>query len=236
MPLTVEPLAAPIGASIGAWIKAQTIAVAERALREEVGRGFDAQPVVVTDGVPRRDPAMVKPFGRIEFARRTSVAEAVIWALAELRRRSPVGPAERGHYRDDHFVMVNGAQVLGDVRAALMALQPTDRVQIVNPRPYARKIEGATGSRKTGRGKRQALSRQARGGVYRVVVRALEARYGRVMFFDYKLVKLNTGLKVMGDQGGRYRKDGTRTHVKRVQRDQVYPALQFYLKPTDVRN
>jgi hypothetical protein len=236
MPLIVEPLAAPIGASIGAWIKAQTIAVAERALRAEVGRGFDSSPVVVTDGVPRRDPAQVKPFGRIEFARRTSVAEAVLWALAELRQRSPVGPAIRGHYRDDHVVMVNGAQILGDARAALMALQPTDRVQIVNPRPYARKIEGATANKKTGRGKRKALSRQARGGVYRVVIRLLEARFGRVMFFDYKMVPLNTGVKVWGDQGGRYRRNGSRAYVKRVQRNQVYPALQFYQKPTDVRN
>ena len=227
--MIVEPLVAPIGASIGAWIKAQTIAVAESALRAEVGRGFDASPVVVTDGVPRRDPAMVKPFGKIEFARRTGVAEAVIWALAELRRRSPVGPAERGHYRDDHVVMVNGAQILGDVRAALMALQPTDRVQIVNPRPYARKIEGAAASKRSGRGKRKALSSQARGGVYRVVVRALEARYGRVMFFDYKMVPLNTGLQVWGWQGGGARR-------KRVQRNQVYPALQFYQKPTDLPN
>lgn len=229
MPLIKEQLAAPIGVSIGAWIQAQTIAVAERALREEVGRGFDASPVVVTDGVPRRDPALVKPFGKIEFARRTSVAEAVIWALAELRRRSPVGPAVRGHYRDDHVVMVNGAQILGDPRPALLALRPTDRVQIVNPRPYARKIEGATGSKRTGRGKRQALSRQARGGVYRAVVRALEARYGRVMFFDYKMVPLNTGLQVWGWQGGGARR-------RRVLRNHVYPALQFYQKPTDVPN
>ena len=55
MPVTVQNIGPPTTArSLGEREKANTIAVAERALREEVRRGFDNVPVVLTDGVPRR--------------------------------------------------------------------------------------------------------------------------------------------------------------------------------------
>ena len=223
MPVIYEGLSAPeLGRSIGQWVKEHTIAVAERVLREEVRRGFDSQPVVVTDGMPRRDYLQVKPFGRIEFAARTSMAEAVRWALTELQKKSPV---LTGRYASSHTVMINGAEVQGNIWVAMRNVQPTDRVQIVNPRPYARKIEGATANKRTGRGKRAALSRQARSGVYRVVLRALVNRFGKALFFDFKYVNLNTGIKVWGKRG-----------TRRVQRDQVYPALQFFIKPTSLSN
>jgi len=223
MPIIVEGLSAPeLGRSIGQWVKENTIAVAERALQEEVRRGFDSQPVVVTDGMPRRDYLQVKPFGKIEFVARTSMAEAVRWALTELQKRSPV---LTGRYASSHTVMINGAEVEGNIWVALRNVQPTDRVQIVNPQPYARKIEGATANKRTGRGKRAALSRQSRSGVYRVVLRALVNRFGKALFFDFKYVKLDTGIKVWGKRG-----------TRRIQRDQVYPALQFFIKPTSLPN
>ena len=209
-----------LGQSIGQWVKENTIAVAERVLQEEVRRGFDIQPVVVTDGMPRRDYLQVKPFGKIEFVARTSMSDAVRWALTELQKRSPV---LTGRYAGAHTVMINGAEVEGNIWAALRNVQPTDRVQIVNPQPYARKIEGATANKRTSRGKRAALSRQARSGVYRVVLRALVNRFGKALFFDFKYVTLNTGVKVWGKRGAR-----------RVQRDQVYPALQFFIKPSQL--
>lgn len=219
MPVIVEGITTEqLGRSISDWIKAATIETAERVLREEVARGFDNEPVVITDGMPRRDYLQVKPFGRIEFAARTSMAEAVRWALTELQKKSPV---LTGRYASSHTVMINGAEVEGNIWVALRNARPTDRVQIVNPQPYARKIEGATANRRTGRGKRAALSRQAGSGVYRVVLRALVNRFGKALFFDFKYVNLNIGIKVWGKQGAR-----------RVQRDQVYPALQFFIKPT----
>ena len=211
-----------LGRSISDWVKAATIQTAERALGEEVAKGFDNEPVVITDGMPRRDYLQVRPFGRIEFAARTSMAEAVRWALTELQKKSPV---LTGRYASSHTVMINGAEVEGNVWGALRNVRPTDRVQIVNPQPYARKIEGATANRRTGRGKRAALSRQARSGVYRVVLRALVNRFGKALFFDFKYVNLNIGIKVWGKRGAR-----------RVQRDQVYPALQFFIKPTGLPN
>ena len=221
MPVIVEGITTEqLGRSISDWIKAATIETAERVLREEVARGFDNEPVVITDGMPRRDYLQVKPFGRIEFAARTSMAEAVRWALTELQKNSPV---LTGRYASSHTVMINGAEVQGNIWVALRNVQPTDRVQIVNPQPYARKIEGATANRRTGRGKRAALSRQARSGVYRVVLRALVNRFGKALFFDFKYVTLNTGVKVWGKRGAR-----------RVQRDQVYPALQFFIKPSQL--
>jgi hypothetical protein len=223
MPVIVEGITTEqLGRSFSDWIKAATIETAERVLREEVARGFDNEPVVITDGMPRRDYTLVRPFGRIEFAARTSMAEAVRWALTELQKRSPV---LTGRYASSHTVMVNGTEVEGNIWLALRNVRPTDRVQIVNPQPYARKIEGATANRRTGRGKRAALSRQARSGVYRVVLRALVNRFGKALFFDFKYVKLNTGIKVWGKRGAR-----------RVQRDQVYPALQFFIKPTGLPN
>lgn len=202
-------------------IQQATIATAEQALTKAVANGFDNQPVVVTDGKPRADYRLVKPFGQIEFIRRPTMADAVLWALDQLRRRSPV---DSGRYVQSHTVLLNGRQIDGDINGALASVKPTDRVQIVNPLPYARKLEGATASKKTGRKKRKAVSKQARSGIYRVVHRAVASRFGRSLFVDFKYVKLDSGVKVWGDQGG------GKGHVKRVQRDQVYPSIQFYIK------
>ena len=223
----VGPSTEQLGRSIADWVKAETIKVAMDALSQEVRRGFDNQPEVITDGVLRRDPLQVKPFGKIEFVARTTIADAVLWALAELQKKSPV---LTGRYASSHIVMINGEEVRGNIRVALMKVKAGDRVQIVNPQPYARKLEGQTANKKTGRGKRKPSSRQAKGGIYRPVLRALLQRYSKSIFADYKLVKLNTGVRVWGDQGGRYNRAGVKGHVKRVQRDQVYPALQIFAR------
>jgi hypothetical protein len=228
MGVTIEgPSIEQLGKSIGAWVKENTIALAETSLRAEVARGFDNQPVVITDGTPRRDYLNVRPFGKIEFVARHDLAEAVRWALTELQRKSPV---LTGRYASSHVVLLNGKEIEGNIWDTLRkAKSGTDRVRIVNPQPYARKIERATASKKTGRGARKALSRQARSGVYQPVLRALVNRFGRSMFFDFKYVKLSTGLKVWGKSGGS-------KSAKRVQRDQVYPALQFFIKGTGLPN
>lgn len=228
MPVTVQQIGKPTdGKTIGEWVKAAAIRAAEDTLRQEVAKGFDNKPVVVTDGVPRKDYNAVKPFGKIEFIRRPQMAEAALWALDALRKRSPIGPTHR--YVQSHAVLLNKVSISGDLKAALLAVKETDRVQIVNTQPYARKIEGATASKKTGRSKRAALSKQAKGGVYRVVVRELVSRYGRSIFADFKYVKLEGGVKVWGAQGGGKGR-------KRVQRDQIYPSLNLFIKPTGLAN
>lgn len=240
--------AAEFGKSVGQWVKAQTIVVAERALQHEVGRGFDNAPVIVTDGMPRRDYTQVKPFGKIEFIANTSMAEAVRWALTELQKTSPV---RTGRYASSHVIMINGAEIQGNIWVALRAVKGTDRVQIVNPQPYARKIERASASKKTGRQARKSLSKQARSGVYQPVLRALVGRYGKSLFFDFKYVKLAGGKKVWGQAGGRGaaplgdrqiirgargRITGMTRAGRDVRREQVFPALQFFIKPTGLAN
>ncbi len=79
-----------LGESTAKWVQRITLETAMSVLREEVGHGFDNEPVVITDGVTRRDPAQVKPFGKIEFVARQNYADVVLWALDQLRRRSPV--------------------------------------------------------------------------------------------------------------------------------------------------
>ena len=212
--------------SIGQFVKAKTIEVSHAELRQAVDQGFDNRPAVITDGAPRRAPEQVKPFGKIVFAARPNMAEVVRWALAELQKKSPV---KTGRYASSHVVMINGKEIEGNIWDTLRKIESTDRVQIVNPQPYARKIEGATASKKTGRAKRRGISRQARAGVYRPVLRGLVNRYSKSMFFDFKYVKLNNGVKVWGASGGG-------KSSKRVQRDQVFPSLQFFIKPTGAPN
>ena len=211
--------------SLGAFIKRVTIETAENALRAEVAEGFDSEPVVVTDGVPRRDYRGVKVGGRIEFLARTPVGDAVIWALRELAR---ISPRLSGDYVRAHTVMLNGTEIPeGNLAATLRKAKDGDRVQIVNPMPYAKKIEGRAASKKRGIGGMRGQSSQAPGGVYRVVARSLVQRYGRSIFVDFKYVKLSTGLKYVRRGKGKRSKTG---------RDYVYPALQLFIKPTGLPN
>lgn len=234
---TIGPTSEQLGRSISKWVQDVTIDVAEKTLVAEVGRGFDNQPEVITDGVLRRDFAQVKPFGKIEFVARANLLEIVQWIMAELFRRSPV---KTGRYRQSHILLINGVEARGNWGVALQQAKAGDRIQVVNSQPYARKLEGATANRKTGRGKRKPTSRQAPGGIYRPTLSALIQRWGKTILADYTMVKLNLGVKVWGDQGGRYKRIGkgrsARTikvgTVKRVQRDQVYPAITIKIRPS----
>ena len=197
--------------------------VAEEALIGAVRGGFDNEPVVVTDGVPFRDYADVKPFGKIEFIRRPVMAECARWMLARLIAIAPVGPGRNGHYKDAFVVMVNDAQVED---AALDKVKPTDRVQIVNTKPYARKLEGsrAKGKGSRRRPRKKALSAQAPAGVFTVVYREAVNRYGRSIFIDFRYRELNIGGTVMRHQ----------THGKKIKRpyavSALYPTFNLYIK------
>jgi hypothetical protein len=225
---------ASLVAEIGQWVQRATVEIAQE---ERARAGLDSRAVVVTDGVRGKAVQDVKPFGKVVFVAQPNMAEAVLWALAKLTERSPVGPAEGGHYRDDHIVMINGRAVTGNLRVALADVGPGDRVQIVNPRIYARKLEGATANARTQRARRRGSSRQSPSGIYRVVQRLVVQRYSKSLFVDFKYVKLNTGAKVWGDVGGgRVRINGkwvARNPRGRAQRDQVYPALQLFMKPEE---
>ena len=235
----VGPSIGEIAKNTGEWVKRATVRIALEELRAEVDRGFDNRPVVITDGMPRRAPDQVKPFGKIIFAARPNMAEVVQWALTELQKRSPF---LRGDYVRSHTVMINNHEIRGNIWAALRAIKDTDRVQIVNSQPYAKKLEkGLEGTQFIGakkvselkrlyaRQKRIDSGKRRKTATYQPVLRALVNRYSRSMFFDFKYVILNSGVKVKGRQGGGKNR-------KRIVRDLVYPALHFFIKPVTLAN
>lgn len=197
-------------------IRQTTQRVAFEALREEVARGFDNQPLVVTDGVPRRAPDQVRAFGKIEWIARADAVSAALWVEAEIYRLAPV---LTGLYRRSQIRMINGQQVQN-----FSAYKAGDRIQLVATVPYAKKLEGRPARTRRGRGGQRervkgvrGASKQAPQGVYRVVHRLAVARYGRSVFIDFKYVALDLGVTV------RARGSMRRAHV--------YPAIQIYLKP-----
>jgi hypothetical protein len=189
-------------------------------LPREVRRGFDAEPVVVTDGVRLRDYLDVRPFGRIEFLRREGLRTVVEYAHTELVRLSPRGPAEGGHYAETHVVLLNGIGLETSRLDVLEDVKPGDKVQIVNTMPYARKIEGARANRRKRWSGRRGQSRQAPGGVYRKVQLDVTRRFGGTVFVDYRLEKLQIGMLMARTKGKARVGAGFYT----------YPVLSFLLK------
>ena len=193
------------------------VQVANETLAEEIAQGFDSRPRRIVDRRFDAPITSVKFGGRIEFLASFDLAEIAEWVWMEVRRRSPI---LSGDYQDSHVIMVNGTS-----RAVLGELQPTDRVQIVNTRPYARKIEGGGGPS----GPTKApQSLQAPNGVYRMVYRAARSRFGRNAFIDWKWVKLDLGVRAWGLQGGRSKGVVHDRARKRILRPMVYPAIQIY--------
>jgi hypothetical protein len=127
-----------------------------------------------------------------------------------------------------HIVMLNGQAIDGkNLSLALRSAKDGDRIVITNEMPYAKKIEGRAASKKRGISGERGQTRQAPGGVYRVVLRLLIQRYGRSIFADFKYVRLPTGLKYARHGKGKRSKVG---------RDYVYPAISIYIKPTGLPN
>lgn len=206
---------------LGGDIQKFQIGVVEDVIREEVGAGrFTTTPTVITDGVLRRDYHAVKAFGKVELVETPVMPDVVRWALALLVRLAPV---RSGRYRDSNVVLLNGKGITEQNIATLAAARPGDRVQIVNVQPYARKIEGQRAKRRKGWKGRRGLSRQAPGGVYRKAYAMIQQRWGRAVFVDYRLERLDIGGVELRSSAATLRsKKGFYT----------YPVLQFYLKPS----
>ena len=116
------------------------------------------------------------------------------------------------------MVLIDGNSVGGDLAAALDEVKPGQRVQIVNIQPYAKKLEGIASSKKKKIARKRGMSSQARAGIYRPVQRLAVQRFGRSLFVDFKMVKL--------ELNGAQRR--MRTGI--ISANYTYPSLQFYIK------
>jgi hypothetical protein len=90
---------------------------------------------------------------------------------------SPFGPAEHGHYQDDHWIYVNGQRRDAHGEGMFIDIPRGAEVVFVNARPYARKIEGTPG--------RPAISAQAPSGVYEITAIAMARKYGNICKIEY---------------------------------------------------
>jgi hypothetical protein len=194
-------------------LRQYVINTARDVLREEQSRGFDAHPKTIVDRRHNAAIESVKTYGTIEFLAQAELGEIVDWVY---RRLVQVSPVLTRRYVKAHLILVNGSEVS---ERRLKEIGPGDRVQIVNPLPYARKLEG--GARFTGWASRHdrtarrmvaGSSVQAPSGIYRVVFRQAKQRFGKIAFIDYKFVSLEGGLLIPDSKNKRLR----------------YPCIQIY--------
>lgn len=160
------------------------------------------------DGSPGKPLEQAQLFTLTKFEIFDWVIDEVI---ATLIRNSPTGPEKGGHYRDDHWLFVNGRR--RDVTVGgVVQIRAGDDVLVANVRPYAAKLE--RGARRRGTTQRRpGLSVQAPNGIYEVSAQELRRRFGSIA--DIKFVYRN----VSGVPGG-----ATKGRASR------YPALEIRAK------
>lgn len=176
----------------------QKTAENQAAIRASTGR--EAAIVRFVDGSLGKPLEQAQQFTLTQF----DIVEHVIdEIIATLIRNSPFGPEKGGHYRDDHWLFVNGAR--RDARTAgAVQIKAGDIVTVVNVRPYAAKLE--RGRRRPGTSERRpGLSVQAPNGIYEVSAQELRRRFRNIVNirFTYRSV---SGLPVppRGGRASRY--------------------------------
>ena len=137
-----------------------------------------------------------------------------IEALDLLRQASPV---QSGRYRNAHMILLNGAQV-SELPAALKA---TDRIVIVNPVPYARRIE--IGKTEAGRD----FVMQVPNRIYeRVAKSKLMPKYRNVARIQFNYIELTGAATIKGKLGATYAvKTKAGRTVQRKRRQQTGKAV-----------
>jgi hypothetical protein len=151
---------------------------ARRSLRDVIAAG-EASPIYerYVNGRQGADESDVVPPGPIlyEFAYWDPIID---FALAELRRRSPV---LSGRYRDSHVVMI-GSQVIGRG----VVISAGEEVMIVDTQPYARKIEVGH------------MLMSVPDGVYKDVSRRVANQFRGMITVGFKMVTLPDGYILKG--------------------------------------
>lgn len=143
--------------------------------RQEVAR-IEAQQGVLpktqfVDGRAGAPLESVKPDGVVEVHFH-ALQTAVDWIYAEWVKRSPLGPPEGGHYRDDLLLFVDGYRRDAGEGGAVDVSQARE-VVIVSLRPYSRKLA-------------RGLSVQAPDGWIEMIAREAKRQFGNIAKIEYE--------------------------------------------------
>jgi hypothetical protein len=118
-------------------------AITARVAREELAKVMAEAPAPYTqyvDGAKGAPLDNVRAGGVILF-RFNRIGPVFDWIYQELLSRSPVGPDKDGHYRDDHWVFLNGDRIEAPEVETTLLVGAGSEIVIADLRPYARKIE-----------------------------------------------------------------------------------------------
>lgn len=151
------------------YTKASLILIADEALREEQGKGFDKKPVVTVDGRVGKPVYNVNPLGSIVFTARQDLNDILIEAYMAVQERSPV---DTGKYKSSHYVFLNGQQVATDTLSLQTWINSNpefkqgDILRILNITPYGRKLEryGITANKRATKRTVKSRDKQGRSG------------------------------------------------------------------------
>lgn len=166
------------------------------------------------DGQVGKPFEQVRPDGviYIEFDYREEICKV---AFDELRARSPIGPAQGGHYRDEHFCLLDGNSLAPLQVPTGAMLANVNRVVVTNAMPYSRKLE--VGLTKSGR----SFSVQVEPHIFQAVALHLSAQYRAVANIGFAYV----GLAEAATGGGSFRLSGGRR--RRSSRSRRSAAMRF---------
>lgn len=215
-----QTLQVAIAETTGPAVAAKLAAFAKSRLSEVIASGQGSPNYLRTvNGRADAPEESVKPPGPISY-RFSWLDEAIVYALEFLRDRSPVGPAEMGHYRDSHQVLIGGA-LIGDssnpegLRGEVIPLGV--EVVISNAMPYARKIEVG------------AMTMTVAPHVYEDARKAVNRRFSQLLRADVRFISRSDGyvLKTPSKRNRRRRDERSRGGAAE---SLTYPALILNLR------
>jgi hypothetical protein len=215
-----QTLQVAIAETSGPEMAAKLAAFAKASLADAIASGRGSRNYVRTvNGSTDAPEESVRPPGPIVY-RFSWLDEAIVFALEFLRDRSPVGPAEMGHYRDMHQVLIGGT-LIGDssspesLRDAVIPLG--SEVVISNAMPYARKIEVG------------AMNMTVAPHVYEDARKAVNRRYSQLLRADVRFISRSDGyvLKTPSKRNRRRRDERSRGGGAE---SLTYPALILNLR------
>lgn len=215
------------------WTKTALIVTADEVLRDEQGKGFDSEPIMLIDGRRGRDIRTVSPLGKIEFVARQALADILVEAYEGLIHRSKV---LKGDYIKSHYVFLNGIQVATDLSSlqAWLKTEPEfkdkDTLRIVNIQPYARRLEllGVTAQRSKPKLEEKGRRHKVKTGVffktpngaYQLTTRSIKAKYKQNALIKFTFLP-GSSLGLAGTfKGGRRGKNS-------AGRPYLYPTIVF---------